>query len=135
MLVPSLLPVYFLFVGLSLHVLAFLLYRHDLHGPEVRFAAVVTGVLGVVSLVAALLGWMESILRRRRRLRPPHVRMRKAQKVIQEWSSEPARVRDYDAALTATPLARCGSSRPCSTVPHSTDRSRPARRHAWGSWC
>ena len=50
---------HFLLVGLSLHVLVFLLYRHDPHGPEVRFAAVVTGVLGVVSLAAALLVWME----------------------------------------------------------------------------
>ena len=78
MLVPPLLTVSFLLVGLSLHVLVFLLYRHDPHGPEVCFAAVVTGVLGVVSLAAALLVWMESISRRRRRLRQPHVRMRKA---------------------------------------------------------
>ena len=39
MLVPSLLTVYFVFVGLSLHVLAFLLYRHKPYSPELRFVA------------------------------------------------------------------------------------------------
>ena len=59
------LVVYLLLASFSLTVLAFLLYCHDPHGPEVRFAAVVTGVLGVVSLAEALLVWIESISRRR----------------------------------------------------------------------
>jgi hypothetical protein len=60
MLDPSLLASAFVLVGLSLFVLAFLLYRQAPHRPELRFTAVVTGVLGVVSVALALLGWMES---------------------------------------------------------------------------
>ena len=55
MLDPSLLASSFVFVGLSLFVLAFLLYREAPHRPELRFAAVVTGVLGVVSFTFTLL--------------------------------------------------------------------------------
>ena len=53
-----LLATYFLLVGLSLHVLAFLLYRHDPHDPKLRFVTVVTVLLGVVSLAVALLLWV-----------------------------------------------------------------------------
>ncbi len=58
MLEPPLLATYFLLVGLSLHVLAFLLYRHDPHDPKLRFVTVVTVLLGVVSLAVALLLWV-----------------------------------------------------------------------------
>jgi len=59
MLAPPLLAVYFLFVGFLLFVLAFLLYRQDPPRPELRFATVVTGILGVVSLTFSLLLWRE----------------------------------------------------------------------------
>ena len=60
MLVPPLLVASFLFVGLLLFGLAFLLSRPVPASPELRFAAVVTGVLGVVSLAFAVLLWSES---------------------------------------------------------------------------
>ena len=59
MLAPPLLAAYFSCAGLSLFVLAFLLYRQDPSSPELRFAAIVTAVLGAVALVFALLGWIE----------------------------------------------------------------------------
>ena len=62
MLVPPLHAVYFLCVSLSLYVLAFLLYRQDPHSPEIRVMAVITVVLGAVSLAFASLLWMESNL-------------------------------------------------------------------------
>jgi hypothetical protein len=55
MLVPPLLAAYFLLVGLLLFGLAFLLSRQVPPSPELRFAAVITGVLGVVSLAFAVL--------------------------------------------------------------------------------
>jgi hypothetical protein len=62
MLTPPLLAAYFLFTGLSLLVLAFLLYREALPIPELRFAAIVTAVLGVVAVAFALLLWIEICL-------------------------------------------------------------------------
>jgi hypothetical protein len=59
MLAPPMLAAYFLCVALSLFVLAVLLSRQDPSSPELRFAAIVTAVLGVVSLAFALLGWIE----------------------------------------------------------------------------
>jgi len=55
MRVLLLLVAYFLIAGLSLFVLAFLLYREAPHRPELRFAAVVTGILGVVAFTFTLL--------------------------------------------------------------------------------
>jgi len=59
MLVPHLLAAY-LFVGLSLFVLGFLLSRQGPLSTALRFVAVVTGILGVASLALAFLLWMES---------------------------------------------------------------------------
>ena len=56
--VMSLLAAYLLFASLSLHGLAFLLYLHDPPSPELRSAAVVIFLLGVVLLVVALLLWV-----------------------------------------------------------------------------
>ena len=56
--VPPLLAAYLLFASLSLYVLAFLLYLHDPHSPELRDAAVVTFVLGVILLAFASLVWV-----------------------------------------------------------------------------
>jgi len=59
MLVPQLLDAY-LFVGLLLFVLGFLLSRQAPRSTGLRCAAVVTGLLGVVSWTFAVLLWMES---------------------------------------------------------------------------
>ena len=56
--VMSLLAAYLLFASLSLHGLAFLLYLHDPPSPELRSAAVVIFLLGVVLLAVALLLWV-----------------------------------------------------------------------------
>jgi hypothetical protein len=69
MLAPPLLVASFLFVGLLLFGLAFLLSRQVPPSPELRFAAVVTGVMGVVSLAFAVLVWREIL--GARRPRPP----------------------------------------------------------------
>lgn len=58
MYAPLLLATYLLLAGLSLFVLAFLLYSEEPHSTEVRFTAAVIGVLGVVSWAFALLLWM-----------------------------------------------------------------------------
>jgi heme A synthase len=71
MLAPPLLAAYFLCTGLSLFVLAFLLYRQDPSSPELRVAAIITAVLGAVALVVALLGWREVRLAARHSIRLP----------------------------------------------------------------
>ena len=55
MLAPPLLAASFLFTGLSLCVLALLLSRQDPSMPALHFAAIVTAVLGVVSVALAVL--------------------------------------------------------------------------------
>ena len=62
MLDLPLLSAYLVVAGLSLYVLAFLLYSHDRHSPELRFMAEVTCVLGAVSVAFALLLFMEMSL-------------------------------------------------------------------------
>ena len=59
MLGPHLLAAY-VFVGLSLFVLGFLLSRQGSLSTALRCVAVVMGILGVVSLALAFLLWMES---------------------------------------------------------------------------
>ena len=59
MLVLQLLDAY-VFVGLLLFVLGFLLSRQKPQSMKLRCAALVTGLLGVVSWALALLLWMES---------------------------------------------------------------------------
>ena len=56
----SQLPTAYLFVGLSLFVLGFLLSRQGPLSTALRCVAVVTGILGVASLALAFLLWMES---------------------------------------------------------------------------
>jgi hypothetical protein len=51
---------YLLIAGVSLHILAFLLYRQNRHSPELRWAALVMFALGAASLALAALLWMES---------------------------------------------------------------------------
>ena len=67
MLAPPLLVASFLFVGLLLFGLAFLLSRQVPPSLELRFAAVVTGVMGVVSLAFTVLVRREILGARRPR--------------------------------------------------------------------
>ena len=62
MLVIPTLTTFLVVASLSLHSLAFLLYLHDRHSPELRFSAMVTFSVGAVSLAFASLVWMESNL-------------------------------------------------------------------------
>ena len=71
MLAPPLLAAYFLYVALSLFVLTFLLYHQDPSSPELRLAAIVTTVLGAVSLAFALLVWREVRLAAKTAASPP----------------------------------------------------------------
>ena len=71
MLTPPLLAAAFLFAGLSLCVLAFLLSRQDSSGPKLRFVAIVTAVLGGIAFAVALRLWSEIRLAAKTAARAP----------------------------------------------------------------
>jgi len=53
---------YLLIAGVSLHILAFILYHQNRHSPELRLTALIMFALGAASLALAALLWMESRL-------------------------------------------------------------------------
>jgi len=118
------------FTGLSLFVLAFLLSRQEPLMPELRFAAIITAVLGVVAFAAALGLWSE--------IRPaaPAAAWAPAPAYgTQARSRTGAQQTDGDAVLIATHVATYEASRLCDTARHTGDRLKPATRRASESWC
>ena len=134
MLVPHLLAAY-VFVGLSLFVLGFLLSRQAPQSTAPRFVAVVTGIWGVVSWAFAVLLWMESRHVATILEQIPDRTYAESSTGSQEQSHATESRRAGAAALTAIRLAGCGAGRLCDTARHTEDRLRHARRLAWESWC
>ena len=135
MRVLLLLVAYFLIAGLSLFVLAFLLYREEPDNPDLRFTAAVIGVLGVVSLAFALLLWME-IRFSEDTSAGSHLHLcGKLTRKLGSGTLPQSVEAPCAAALTATRLAPCGAGRLCNTARHTEGRLRPARHRAWESWC
>jgi hypothetical protein len=78
------LAAYLLIAGVSLHILAFILYRQNRHSPELRLTALVMFALGAASLALAALLWMESRLATTAASTPTQVSMEHTRAVREE---------------------------------------------------
>jgi hypothetical protein len=124
MLTPPLFTASFVFAGLSLCVLAFLLSRQDPFTPASHFAAIITTVLAAVAFAVALRLWGEIRLAATAAAPAPALASG-----TQASTGTGAHHTDGDAALTAIHSARCGAYRLCDTARHTGGRLRHATHH------